>query len=124
MISIGSKGSFAKTLNWAKRVEHGKALRRLAPHGRRGVQALEKATPKDTGETAASWEYRVIFSAGQARIEWYNTNAPDGVNIAIIRQYGHGTGTGGWVEGIDYINPALKPIFDKIADDVWKEVIK
>lgn len=124
MLSIGSKGSFAKTLQWAKRVENGKALKHLAPYGRRGVQALEKATPVNTGATAGSWEYRVIFSPTQARIEWYNTNVVDGVNIAIIRQYGHGTGTGGWVEGIDFINPALKPIFDDIANDVWNEVIR
>jgi hypothetical protein len=124
MISVGSRGSFQRTIAWAKRLDNGGAFRQLEAHGRRGVQALQKATPVDTGETAASWDYRIIRTPTQARIEWFNTNESNGVSIAIIRQYGHGTGTGGWVEGIDYINPALKPIFDQIANDVWKEVIR
>lgn len=89
-----------------------------------GVSALSSATPRDTGETAGSWEYRIERTSDSISIIWYNTNEVDGVNIAVIRQLGHGTGTGGYVEGIDYINPAIKPIFDRITEAVWKEVIR
>jgi len=94
----------------------------LEKYGKLGVTALASATPKASGETANSWSYRVTKTKRYARIEWYNTNTVNGVNIAIILQYGHGTGTGGWVQGRDYINPALRPIFDKIASEVWKKV--
>ena len=90
----------------------------LDKYGRRGVDALSAATPRESGETANSWEYRVTKNS----IEWYNTNVVDGVNIAIILQYGHGTGTGGYVRGYNYINPAIRPIMDEIAEEVWKEV--
>lgn len=90
----------------------------LDKYGRRGVAALSAATPKESGVTANSWEYRVTNNS----IEWYNTNVVDGVNIAIILQYGHATGTGGYVRGYDYINPAIRPVMDEIADEVWREV--
>ena len=81
-----------------------------------------QATPKDSGGASQSWNYKIEVKNNNASIVWYNTNVVKGVNIAVILQYGHGTRNGGWVEGIDYINPAMKPIFDKIADQVWKEV--
>jgi hypothetical protein len=94
----------------------------LDRYGREGVRILSSATPKETGETAHSWEYKVTHQVGKHTISWSNTHKEDGVNIAVIIQYGHGTGTGGYVEGIDYINPALRPLFDRIADDIWRQV--
>lgn len=95
----------------------------LSKYGKIGVNALLQATPKDSGVTSQSWNYRIEVNNNNASIVWYNTNVVKGVNIAVILQYGHGTRNGGWVEGTDYINPAMKPIFDKIANQVWKEVI-
>ncbi len=94
----------------------------LEKYARRGVKALSEATPVDTGETAASWDYEIVEENGRVSVHWTNSNINDSVNIALILQYGHGTGTGGYVQGIDYINPALKPIFDEMADAAWKEV--
>lgn len=90
--------------------------------GRRGVEALSAATPVDTGATSQSWRYEINLDRTRTTLTWLNTNTVNGVNIAIILQYGHGTGTGGYVAGKDYINPAIKPIFDDIANSVWKEV--
>jgi hypothetical protein len=87
-----------------------------------GVDALAKATPSESGLTAKSWGYRIYRNRNSTGIEWYNSNENNGVNIAILLQYGHGTGTGGYVSGQDYINPAIRPIFDRIAEDVWKKV--
>ena len=96
----------------------------LDKYGREGVKALESATPVDTGLTARSWYYEIKKTNGSVSISFYNSNIQNGIPIAIILQYGHGTGTGGWVEGRDYINPAIQPIFDKIAEKAWKEVTK
>jgi len=96
----------------------------LAKYGQMGVDALSAATPVETGMTARSWYYEVEASGGYYRIKWLNSHVNDGVPIAIILQYGHGTGTGGYVAGRDYINPAIKPAFDKIEAEVWKEVTK
>lgn len=96
----------------------GDLFKDLDRFGRMGVDALASATPLDTGETASSWGYKVTNTKSSAGIQWYNTND----KVAILLQYGHGTGTGGYVQGKDYINPAIQPIFDKIADDVWKKV--
>ena len=123
-ISAFSRGTFALTQAFLKRLEEQRYLRVLSKYGEIGVQALSEATPKDSGITASSWSYEVKMRDGNPGIFWSNSNVNQGVNIAIILQYGHGTGTGGWVEGVDYINPALKPIFDKLIDDVWKEVTK
>lgn len=90
--------------------------------GQMGVRALAQASPKDTGEMGRSWAYRIVQNRGSVTIEWYNTDSPDGENVAILVQYGHGTGTGGYVEGRDFINPAMRPIFDEIAKQLWKEV--
>ena len=94
----------------------------LDKYGRAGVAALSSATPVDSGETASSWYYDIERQNGKISIDFYNSNVNDGVAIAIILQLGHGTGTGGWVEGRDYINPAIQPIFDEIAYNAWKEV--
>lgn len=96
----------------------------LRSYGELGVQALRDNTPKKTGLTASSWYYTIKESADGYTIEWRNRNSNKGVLIAAILQYGHGTGTGGYVQGVDYINPAMKPVFQQIADDAWKEVIK
>jgi hypothetical protein len=90
--------------------------------GQKGVAALSSATPVDSGLTAASWSYEISNKNGRTTITWFNSHVESGVNIAIILQYGHGTGTGGYVSGRDYINPAIQPIFDQIAEDMWKKV--
>lgn len=94
----------------------------LDKYGKEGVAALSAATPVDSGETANSWTYKIEKKNGKVTIGFHNTNIQNGAPIAILLQYGHGTKNGGWVEGRDYINPAIQPIFDKIADSAWKEV--
>ena len=121
-IRLVSTGSYAKTEAYLARLTSGDLYSDLDRYGQEGVNALSKATPRETGNTASSWEYRVTRSRGFASIEWYNTNEAGGSNVAIMLQYGHGTGTGGYVSGRDYINPAIQPIFDKIAEEVWKKV--
>lgn len=124
MIKITTTGSFSKTekfLNKTKKYNYKKVLEKYAEQG---VRALRDATPIDSGETASSWRYKIKMDNNSYRIEWYNTNVNDGVSIAVILQYGHATRNGSYVEGIDYINPALKPVFDNLAKEVWKEVSK
>lgn len=121
MITFTHKGNFSKTLNFLQRKINIKDLEKF---GAIGVEALREATPKDTGVTADSWYYRIVESNGRISIEWLNSNIQDGVPIAVILQYGHATGTGGWVEGIDYINPAIQPIFNLIAENAWKELTR
>lgn len=122
MIKVTSSGDFNKTTKFLKFLESGDLYRGLSGYGRRGVDALSSATPHDTGETAQSWGYQIGRQNGRISISWFNTHVESGVNIAVIIQYGHGTGTGGWIEGRDYINPAMRPIFDKILDDMWRQV--
>ena len=122
MLRVASTGSFAKTTHFLEFLQRGRMFSNLSSYGQRGVDALRSATPVETGETAGDWGYQVEQSKGRVSISWYNTHNEDGVNIAVIIQYGHGTGTGGWVEGRDYINPAMRPIFDKILTDVWRQV--
>ena len=122
-ISFTSKGDFSKTIKFLNKVKNVKINDILSKYGKIGVNALSQATPKDSGVTSRSWNYKIEVNNDNASIVWYNANVVKGVNIAVILQYGHGTRNGGWVEGRDYINPAMKPIFDKIADQVWKEVI-
>ena len=124
MISFRQKGDFSKLNRFLERAKEAARLSILDKYGREGVAALSSATPVDSGETASSWYYEIKHNNGSASITFNNSNINNGVPIAIILQYGHGTGTGGWVEGRDYINPAIQPIFDKIAEDVWKEVTK
>jgi hypothetical protein len=100
-----------------------KFLKNLPQFGEEGVRALAAATPKDTGLTANSWKYEIVSNEYCTYINWYNTNViKDYFNVALMIQMGHGTKQGVWIEGIDYINPALQPIFDKIAKDIWEVV--
>jgi hypothetical protein len=124
MITFRHKGDFSKLTRYLERAKSTVKLSSLDKYGREGVAALMSATPIDSGETAASWYYEIIHQAGSVTITFNNSHINQGVPIAIILQYGHGTGTGGWVEGRDYINPAIQPIFDRIAENAWREVTK
>ena len=124
MISFRQKGDFSKLTRFLEKAKETVKIGDLDRYGREGVAALESATPIDSGLTASSWYYEIEHKDGSVSISFHNSNIQNGVPIAIILQYGHGTGTGGWVEGRDYINPAIQPIFDKIADNAWKEVTK
>lgn len=123
MISVKVGGSFKKTESFLKRNKRMK-FSSLDKYGKEGVQALAAATPVDTGLTAASWYYEIERNEGSTSIVWKNSNIVDGTPIAVILQYGHATRNGGYVQGTDYINTALRPIFEKIADSAWKEVTK
>lgn len=123
MITIKHRGDFKKTDNFLAKILKRDYLSILQKYGEEGVIALSKATPYDTGLTADSWYYEIEDTNKGLRLYWKNSNVNKGVNIAVILQYGHGTGTGGYVEGVDYINPALKPVFQKIADGAWNEVM-
>lgn len=124
MIQFRQKGDFSKTTRFMERARNAVRLGILDKYGREGVAALSSATPIDSGKTATSWYYKIENNRESARITFYNSNLQNGVPIAIILQYGHGTGTGGWVEGVDYINPAVRPIFDQILKNAWGEVTK
>lgn len=124
MISFRQKGDFSNTMKYLERIKDVAKLGILDKYGKKGVEALSAATPVDSGLTAASWYYEIKRTNGSASIEFYNSNVNNGVSIAIILQYGHGTGTGGWVQGRDYINPVIQPLFDEMAKEVWKEVTK
>jgi hypothetical protein len=119
---ITQSGSFAKTERFLKKMMHGGLYKAVEAYASEGTAALQAATPVDSGITAASWSHEVEISGNGAKISWVNSHVHNGVNIAIILQFGHGTGTGGYVQGRDYINPAMRPVFDKIAEGVWKEV--
>ena len=124
IVNIKHTGDFSKTESFLHGLKEKWYYRKLDKYGRKGVEALAAATPKDTGLTASSWEYRIVQAPGKTTIYWTNTHVEKGVNIAIILQYGHGTRNGGYVEGVDYINPSIKPIFDRMLEDVWKEVVE
>lgn len=124
MISISQKGDFSKLTSFLEKMKNIIKIGDLDKYGREGVAALSAATPKDSGLTANSWYYEIERGKDSVSISFYNSNVNKGVPIAIILQYGHGTRNGGYVEGIDYINPAIQPIFNKIAEDAWKEVTK
>ena len=124
MIKFRQKGDYSKFTRYLERIKEVVKLGDLDKYGRAGVAALASATPVESGVTAASWRYEINHNQDSVSISFYNDNINKGVPIAIILQYGHGTGTGGWVEGKDYINPALQPIFDKITEDAWKEATK
>lgn len=124
MISFSHKGDFSKTTRYLERVKQAVHLGILDKYGREGVAALASATPVDSGLTASSWYYEIENSRGSITISFLNSNIQNGVPIAVILQYGHGTGTGGWVQGRDYINPAIQPIFDRLVAEAWKEVTK
>lgn len=124
MITFRQKGDFSKLSRYLEKVKEAAKVGILDKYGQAGVAALSSATPVESGLTAQSWYYEVEHTKSSAVIRFLNSNVNKGVPIAIILQYGHGTGTGGWVEGRDYINPAIQPIFDNIAKDAWKEVTK
>lgn len=123
-LSIRSSGSFKNLDTFFARMKKAEYPRILDKYGVMGVDALANATPVDTTETARSWKYRVVRDKTGWNIEWYNTNVVDGVQVVILIQYGHATGTGGYVVGRDFINPAIRPIFDKIADELWRQVTR
>ena len=124
MISFRQKGDFSNLTNFLERAKNAIHIGDLDKYGKAGVAALSSATPVDTGLTASSWSYEIENKNGSVRIIFKNSNIQNGVPIAIILQYGHGTRNGGWVEGRDYINPAIQPICDEIANNAWKEVTK
>ena len=124
MIKFRQKGDFSKLTHYLEKVKEIVKLGYLDKYGREGVAALASATPVDTGLTASSWRYEIQHGNDSVSIAFYNDNIQNGVPIAIILQYGHGTRNGGYVQGRDYINPAIKPIFDKITEDAWKEVTR
>ena len=124
MITFRQKGDFSKLNRYFERVREAAKIGVLDKYGREGVAALASATPRDSGKTAESWYYEINRQNGSVSINFLNSNINKGVPIAIILQYGHGTGTGGWVEGRDYSNPAILPVFDRLANDAWKEVTR
>lgn len=124
MIKIRQKGDFSKTTKFLAKARNSINIDKLNRFGEEGVAALSSATPVETGKTATSWYYKIENKKGSVTINFCNSNIQNGVPIAIILQYGHGTRNGGWVEGRDYINPAIQPIFDRITNEAWKEVIR
>ena len=124
MIKVTHKGSFKNVEAFLQRMKKREQFAALEKYGSIGVSALAAATPVDSSETANSWYYEIINRPGYFSIQWLNSNMEDGISIAAIIQYGHATRNGSWVEGRDYINPAMRPIFDQIANDMWKEVTK
>ena len=123
LIRKTSKGDFNNTFRFLNKMSKFQINKILEKYGQMGVSALASATPVDSGKTAESWGYEISIGKEGATIYWTNTNQNKGVYIAVILQYGHGTGTGGYVQGIDYINPAIRPVFDKIAEEAWMEVV-
>lgn len=122
MIGISTRGK-DRTTNALKKMMGGALYRDLDRYGQMGVSALSQATPTDSGLSGMSWAYRVVRQGKWVGVEWYNTNVVNGVPVVILIQYGHGTGTGGYVQGRDFINPAMQPIFDQIADEIWRRVV-
>ena len=123
LISFRDKGNFSKIEKFFNSLLKPNYKSVLSKYGEQGVAALRSATPVDSGKTAYSWSYEIIQNGSEIKLQFNNSNVVDGVNIAVILQYGHGTRTGGYVSGRDYINPAIRPVFDSIAQEAWKEVI-
>lgn len=121
-VSVKSTGHFKDTLDFLDKHSKKDYQRIFRQYGELGVKALSSATPIDSGKTASSWEYRIKETQGTTTLEWHNTNVNDGVVVAVLIQYGHATQGGGYVQGYDFINPAIKPVMDKLAEDLWKEV--
>lgn len=124
MVTIACSPKFKKTTSYLEKIKEVFKSGLLDKYGRMGVEALAEATPKDTGKTASSWYYTIDRNKDVISITWSNSNFNDGVPIAVVLQYGHATRNGGFVKGIDYINPAMKPVFEEIANEAWKEVNK
>lgn len=123
MIGISTRGDNDKTTKALKKLLDGDIYSDLERYGQIGVAALASATPTETGLTAHSWTYKV-FRGKKPGVAWYNTNMVGGTSVAVLIQYGHGTGTGGYVAGRDFINPVIQPLFDRFADEIWKKVTK
>ncbi len=123
MISVQQKGDFSRIEKFLSKMKIRDTKALLERYGQRGVSLLADATPKDSGKTAASWDYKIETSSGRYNIIWTNSNVNKGVNIAMIIQYGHGTRQGTYVQGIDYINPATQKVFEEMAEELWKEVV-
>ncbi len=123
VISFRQTGDFRKTERLLSGLIGARALRKMHKYGEQGVVALQNATPRDSGDTASAWTYEIVQAPGRTAIYWKNSHVENGVNIAIILRYGHATRNGGFVEGKDYISPAIRPVFEKMADEVWKEVV-
>ncbi len=121
-IKITQKGDFSRTFSFLKQIQKIPSTKIIEKYGKLGVKALSSATPKDTGLTARSWYYRIEQTRTSITLSFCNSNVNNGVPIAVVIQYGHGTRNGGWVEGFDYINPAIQPIFIKLTEELWKEV--
>ena len=124
MITFSTKGNFSNTTKFLKNASSGPRIDSFDKYGRQGVKALRSVTPKDSSKTADSWSYKIERKKGVTTIVWSNSHVVDGVNIAVILQHGHATRNGGWVEGIDYVNAAIRPIFEQITESAWKEVTK
>ena len=122
ILTYKTKGSFENTNKFFKKMSQKNIFKSLDKYGEEGVAALAASTPVDTGKTASSWSYEIRKTNSSISIVWKNSNIVDGVPIAVVLQYGHGTATGGYVQGVDYINPALQPIFERISKEIWKEV--
>ena len=122
MITLSSTGDFKNIEKFLSSIKKDRQESILKTAGARGVQALSAATPQESGTTARSWSYEVVMDRSGSRVIWSNNHEVDGVNIAVILQYGHGTGTGGYVAGREYINPAIRPVMDALVEDVWKEI--
>lgn len=123
-ITFTTRGTWDKTTRYLDRLKTVQITSILNKYGQRGVAALAAATPVETSQTANSWTYEIVVKRGSYTIHWKNTHVEGGAPIAVLLQYGHGTGTGGYVQGRDYINPAIQPIFDQIAEEAWREVTK
>lgn len=124
MIRFRHKGDFSKLTKFLNKAVKGVHINNLDKYGQEGVAALSSATPVDSGKTANSWYYEIETTSNKSIIHFCNSNIQNGVPIAIILQYGHGTNNGGYVVGRDYINPAMQPVFDELAERAWKEVTK
>ena len=124
MIEFSQKGDFKKVNNWLEKLKGGVKMSKLDRYGQQGVEALSLATPVSTGKTANSWYYDIERGKDSVKITWYNSNVVDGANVALLLQYGHATKSGYWISGLDYINPALEPIFIKMAKEFESEVSK
>jgi hypothetical protein len=122
MIRFSNKGDFKNTFNFLEKARNLKLKSSLAPYAQQGVSALARSTPADTGLTASSWGYEIVVKGGDVSIYWTNNEMAGSTPLVILLQYGHGTGTGGYVAGRDFINPAIIPVFESIAEQVWREV--
>ena len=123
-VTTTKAGSIKNTMNFLNRILSRSYLQKLEQYGQMGVDALAAATPRKTGKTAASWGYEIEVGDHNTKLTWTNTNVNDGVTVVLLIRYGHGTGTGGYVQGIDFIEPAMRPLFQGFADDIWKEVMR